>query len=398
MWWVFDSNFPRGSIYFFDVNFLELCGTALLGPLCGWVSDSVRHRLRRRGLSIAALLLFIVGFGCQLAYRDPLDDPARWTRDLMAPAYIFVQLAATLLEIASRAVLTDFGFAEGHARAHAVGGAMSCLATGAVYAAVRVAAAAPTEWVLDHGWDGAGLRYAQIGLAIGSGLGALLSTLSGETAECFARAPPWRALFNVDACPNFWRIALPYGLVACAWHQLLIVTPAMFHLYLWIAIDGYVGGFWLGFVALVIASAAGAAGAAAAAAAARRGWMRAAFAIAETGAGLLLAAFSYACWEKASLTAVYGVAGIGLGFLRVVPFAMLGADVPRDQVGRCVSLMVSFGVVCEQIVQGNYWDNSMDIYYPWPHVWILLVVGGLIVSGVAVREATAQVGEVALMS
>jgi hypothetical protein len=224
-----------------------------------------------------------------------------------------------------------------------------------------------------------------------------LSTLSGETCDWNARAPVWHALFNVDKCPNFWSIALPYGLVACAWHQLLLATPAMFHIYLWIAIEGYVGGFWLGFVALMVAAVVGAVAAVAAGRAARCGWMRPGFAIAETAAGLLLTAFSFSCWRKTSLTAVYGVAGIGLGFLKVVPFALLGGDVPRDQVGRCVSLMVSFGVVCEQVVQGNYRHNSMDIYYPWPHVWIFLVVGGFLASAFPLREVEAEIGEVALV-
>jgi hypothetical protein len=380
MWWIFDSDFPRGSIFYFDVNFLELVGPALLGPVAGYVIDTIRIPFPRRALTIVALLFFIIGFGCQLAYRSPVDDQSRWTRDLMAPAYAFTQLAATFLEIASRSLLTDLGFVEGQALAHGVGGAMACVGNLVVYTVVRLTVTAPAAGLWEHGWDPAALRKTQVGLAIGSALTVVVSMLSPDAAPTGPRAPVWTALFNVDRCPHFWRIAVPYAIASCGHHQILLLAPAVFHMFLGCAIEGYVSGFWLGFAAIAAASGLGAVVAVAAHVLVRVAWLRTVFVIGQTVAALALAAFSYACWDKASLVTVYVFTGAGFGLFKAAPFAFLGDAVPRDEVGRCVSLMIVFAEVCEQIVQADYWDNSMDIYYPWPRAWIFLIMAGFLAS------------------
>jgi hypothetical protein len=258
---------------------------------------------------------------------------------------------------------------------------MWCAGNLVVYTIVRLFVTAPTQDLWDHGWDPYALRHTQIGLGVFSSLAVFISTLSGEDFQPGPRIAIWRALFNVDRCPHFWRIALPFALASAAHHQVLLVAPAVFHQFLGCAIEGYFGGFWLGFVAIAAGSGLGLIVAVVSPTLARVGWLRASFGISQTLAALFLAAFSYACWGKTSMTAIYVLTGMGLGMLRVVPFVLLGENVAKEEVGRCVSLMVVMAIVCEQVIQADYWDNSMDIYYPWPHVWVLMIVSGFLATG-----------------
>jgi MFS family permease len=377
---MFDSHFPVGSVYYFDINFLELAGSIIFGPVVGWLSDSLRIRFRRRGLSLIALLFFGVGFAFQLAYRSPLDDESQWSRNTMVPAFLFVQVGVTFLQIASRSILTDFGFQEGQAHVHAVASAMECAGDVVVYGVVRFFVRnAPTAAEL-WGWSSTHLRNVQIGLAAGSGLAVIASMLSGEQGLEGGGWSRWTALFNVDDCPCFWRLAIPYGLASYAYHQEQLVTPAIFHLYLGGAIEGYHDGFWLGCVALMISAGVGVLSGALSQVCAISNSLRTGFAFTQTLSGVLLAAFSFSCWGPVSLSSVYSLTGIGLGFLRAVPYALLGEHVKKEQVGRCVSLMVCFGMLSEQVVQGDFFNNFMDVYYPWLHVWGCLGIAGFLAS------------------
>jgi hypothetical protein len=264
---------------------------------------------------------------------------------------------------------------------------MSCAADAIVYAVVRFGVR-NAPFAADHwGWGPMRLRNAQIGLAAGSFVAVLLSTLSGEQPPESGGGCAWTALFNVDDCPTFWRLAIPYGFAAYAYHQEQLVTPAIFHLYLGGAIDGYHDGYWVGCAALMISSAVGIVSGALTQVCALSNSLRTAFACSQTVSGVLLAAFSFSCWGPVSLTTVYAFTGIGLGAMRAIPYALLGEYVPREQVGRCVSLMVCFGMLCEQVVQGDFFHNFMDLYYPRLHVWGLLSLAGFL----ATRFPTSEV-------
>jgi hypothetical protein len=380
VWWMFDSGFPVGSSYYFDINFLELAGSVVLGPFAGWLSDSIRLPFRRRGLSLLALLVFVVGFVCQILYRRPLDDEFQWSRNTMVPAFLLVQLGVTFLEISCRSILTDFGFQEGQPHVHAVAAGMACAGDFVVYSAVRFFVRnAPFEtdrW----GWSSVGLRKVQIGLAAGSCVMVVVSMLSGEVPLEGGVWRGWTALFNVDDCPSFWRLAIPYGLALYAYHQERLVTPAIFHLYLGGAIEGYYEGYWAGCVALMISAGIGVITGALSQLCAIGNSLRTGFAFSQIVSGVLLAAFSFSCWGPASLTTVYSLTGLGLGFVKSVPYALLGENTKREQVGRCVSLMVCFGMLCEQIFQGDFFHAFMDVYYPSLHVWGCLSLSGFLAS------------------
>jgi hypothetical protein len=77
----------------------------------------------------------------------------------------------------------------------------------------------------------------------------------------------------------------------------------------------------------------------------------------------------------------------------VVPFAVLGGCVPRGQVGRHVGLMVTFGIICQQAVQGDFFSNFMDNYYPWPHVWVFLALAGFFGSGFPNTDKRSEGGD-----
>jgi hypothetical protein len=264
---------------------------------------------------------------------------------------------------------------------------MASLADAVVYAAVRFGVRNAPLAADAYGWSGARLRAAQIGLAALSGAAALLSLLAGEASE--GERQPWTALFNVDDCPAFWRVALPYGLAACAYHHERLVTAPLFQWYL----GGQYGdtdAFWVGCGALAIASGVGVAAGALSQLCAAGNALRPAFAFSQVFAAVLLAAFSFSCWGRLSLSAVYSLTGIGSGVCRAVPFAILGQHVPRDQVGRCAALMICFAMTLEQVVQGDFFDNFMGVYYPRVHVWVMLMGAGFLASRFPAGDAPPQ--------
>jgi hypothetical protein len=385
VWWMFDSHFPEGSIYYFDVNFFELAGCVVFGHLAGYLSDYLRTQWRRRGLSLVALLSFIIGFCCQLAYRSPLDQEQHWQRSMMLPAFFFAQLGITLLEIAARSLLTDFGFEHGQAHVHAVAATMASLADLIVYAVVRFGVRNAPLAADAYGWSASRLRTAQIGLAAVSTAFVALSLLSGEVFE--GERQPWTSLFNVDDCPSFWRIALPYGFAAYAYHQERLVTAPIFQFYLG-GQYGDTNAFWVGCVALMISNGIGLVSGALSQLCAVSNSLRPAFSFSQIISAVVLAAFSFSCWGRVSLSSVYSLTGIGFGFFKAVPFAVLGQQVPREQVGRCVSLMICFAMTLEQVVQGDFFDNFMDVYYPWLHVWIMLMGAGFLGSRFPAGDVT----------
>jgi hypothetical protein len=254
---------------------------------------------------------------------------------------------------------------------------MASLADLIVYAAVRFGVRNAPLAADAYGWSPSHLRTAQIALASGSAVLVALSMLSGEVFE--GERQPWTSLFNVDDCPPFWRIALPYGLAAYAYHQERLVTAPIFQLYL--------GGqyadteaFWVGCIALMISNGIGLVSGALSQLCAASNSLRTAFSFSQVISAVVLAAFSFSCWGRVSLSSVYSLTGIGFGFFKVVPFAVLGQHVPREQVGRCVSLMICFAMMLEQVVQGDFFDNFMDVYYPWLHVWFMLMGAGFLGS------------------
>jgi MFS family permease len=250
------------------------------------------------------------------------------------------------------------------------------------YAVLCFSVRVPIVGIDDSGWDPNALRNAQICLAVVSGLAVVLSTISGEEpADLLTRPALGASLYNSEDCPHFWSIAIPYGLAAAAYHQIQLVTPQLFFLYLGRSIENYHDGFWMGCLSFLIAGAIACATGWATQLCPTTGALRSAFCVTQVLSAVLLASFSLAYSGIVALMAVYSLTGIGAGLFYTAPFAVLGGCVPREQIGRHVALFVTFGIALQQIVQGDYFGSFMDIYYPWPHMWVFLAIAGFLGSG-----------------